>query len=175
MNFNLLILVILFSGFFLFGCKKLEYRSNCCTHEISISPCLPSDSMAIYAPNAFTPNLDGINDFYEIGFDKVSNIDFHIKIYQKRKTHFESDDQNFRWNGVVKDKLKEGVYSYDITGNTEGGTPFEATGKFCLLFNNTEKNTKIKNCESCTFPDMIDNREGFFYPTLEQLEDCISE
>ncbi len=153
-------------------CRKIQFKKNCCTHTLDISLIPDSESVTIWAPNAFTPNQDGRNDFYQIMFKNVSSEDFFIRIFQKRKGLFESTDQNFKWNGVINQKVKEGVYSFFISGKTEAGSPFEANGNFCLLLNDGNDNTDIKNCASCTFSDMIDPRSGFVLSSAEILSDC---
>jgi len=153
-------------------CKKIEYKNDCCSHEMEIYPCGGLDSLKVYAPNAFTPNFDGINEVFEIAFDNVSSTDFYVKIFQKKNALFESIDPNFKWNGVINQKVKEGIYEYFVRAKTESGKPFELKGKFCLLLNNDNKNTPIKNCETCVFPDMIDARHGLIFTTDELLQDC---
>lgn len=170
MKYSLFVLTL--SLLTLTTCKKLEYKSDCCTHEFSIYPSSGLDSMGVFAPNAFTPNSDGINDFFMVDFENISSSDFFVKIYQKRKSYFESTDQNFKWYGVIDEKVKEGVYDYFIRGKTSSGKDFEIEGKFCLLLNNDKKNTPIENCESCVFPDMGDPRSGLVYTTREVLGDC---
>jgi gliding motility-associated-like protein len=65
-------------------------------------------------PNVFTPNNDGINDYFSIdnGFAKPCIDDFSIVIFN-RWGHklFESKDFSFRWSG---DNLPTGVYFYMI-------------------------------------------------------------
>lgn len=57
---------------------------------------------SVYVPNAFTPNADGINDF----FYPISNCD--MEEYQFRilnrwgQVIFESDDPNQSWDGSIK-------------------------------------------------------------------------
>ncbi len=165
--FTIFSIVLLFSQ-----CKKAEYKSDCCTHPVEISPCLTPDSLSIWAPRAFTPNGDGHNEVFKVSFQNVSSSDFFVKIFQGRKSLYEAHDKNFSWHGAVDQKVKEGIYSYIISGKTEGGTPFEANGKVCSILNNDNKNTPIKNCSSWTFSDMIDSRYGFIYATEEILQDC---
>lgn len=78
-----------------------------------------------------------------------------------------------KWNGIIKDNTtREGIYRYEIRMTTTNGTRMKAEGEFCLLLNNENKNTSISRCEQCTFPDMIDPRNGFLYETAELLDDC---
>lgn len=69
-------------------------------------------------PNTFTPNGDGVNDFYKlITYPNVSS--FHIWIYDRWGNKvYESTDVNFQWNGLDQysgDKpLNTGVFAYVI-------------------------------------------------------------
>lgn len=62
------------------------------------SPNLPSE-IALEFPNIFTPNGDGVNDFYHINYN-ICPSDFQIHIFSRsgRKV-FSSTDPNFKWDG----------------------------------------------------------------------------
>lgn len=68
-------------------------------------------------PNAFTPNGDGVNDYFTLPTVQqsllVSNCYYrfaNIKVYNRwGKKVYESSTQNFQWSG---DKLPAGVYYY---------------------------------------------------------------
>ena len=81
----------------------------------------------IYASNAFTPNGDGINDFWKLQFQssiesECELLDYRIKIYDRwGKKVFESNDINISWDGNDADNyqstntnklLKGGAFSY---------------------------------------------------------------
>lgn len=86
--------------------------------------------VAIWVPNAFTPNGDGHND--ELYVVPRLITDFNIQLYDRwGKLIFQSDDMNFRWDGNAGsgEALPEGVYTYiinavDFDGERvkEGGT-----------------------------------------------------
>ena len=85
------------------------------------------DDFVFYAPNAFTPNNDGVNDVFlpkGIGFDENS---FNFFIYDRwGNMIFYSDDSAKGWDGRVsqgKVIAEEDVYVWkvdlkDIKGNT---------------------------------------------------------
>jgi len=82
---------------------------------------------AIYVPNAFTPNGDGINDVLYVRPITISSSNlesFIFRIYNRwgRKV-FESKSINIGWDGTAKGELQnEGVYSYLIeVGDGEAG------------------------------------------------------
>ena len=68
----------------------------------------------IFVPNVFSPNEDGLNDYFEITYVNLDRLS--IRIYDRwGKFHFESLNKNFKWDGKTKGKpLPEGVYYYHI-------------------------------------------------------------
>ncbi len=68
-----------------------------------------------YIPTAFTPNGDGINDYFEIKIEKEEIID--VKIFNRwGKMVFFSKGYDQSWNGMFGDSyLENGYYPYTIT------------------------------------------------------------
>tara|TARA_B000000565_G_scaffold244114_1_gene210907 strand:+ start:557 stop:973 length:417 start_codon:yes stop_codon:yes gene_type:complete len=87
-----------------------------------------------YFPNAFSPNNDGINDYFEYKFrtslvddvDEYKNSSFvksiNLQIYNKwGNLVFETNDLDFKWDGTIQNNgedCPQGAYilSYDLTG-----------------------------------------------------------
>lgn len=68
----------------------------------------------IFIPNAFTPNGDGENDYWQI-FGNLNGVkQFEIMLFNRwGEKVFESTDLNFKWNGYYKgEKVPPGVYVY---------------------------------------------------------------
>lgn len=95
--------------------------------------CTASDTMyihvrvppSIYIPNVFSPNSDGINDFFQIftsGVTHESVSQFYIEIFDRwGEKVFETNDSEFMWDGVYKgNPMPPGVYvyvaQYSLTG-----------------------------------------------------------
>ncbi len=76
----------------------------------------------VYVPNAFTPDNDGVNDVFQIGFNQTLDF-FEIRIYNRFGNEiFFSNDQHFSWLGEVKNGehfVQPGVYSYVISYSSE--------------------------------------------------------
>ena len=73
-------------------------------------------------PNVFTPNGDGNNDILFIESDGL--LDFTVVVLDsKQKVVFESNDPNFKWNGVDKygNTVKAGSYVYFIVAIDKNG------------------------------------------------------
>lgn len=82
--------------------------------SLVISPC----SLSIFIPNAFTPNGDGLNDYFAISLFNINVIElFNIVIYNRwGQVVFESNDPNFIWDGKINNKiaLRSSIYTYVI-------------------------------------------------------------
>ena len=66
-------------------------------------------------PNIFTPNFDGVNDFYtSLDFEGVSNFEFYI-VNRWGNTVYFSKNNPINWNGENNEnEVVEGVYFYVI-------------------------------------------------------------
>lgn len=87
---------------------------------------------AIYIPTGFTPNGDGINDFFTIkgeGLERVS-----ISIFDRwGKLVYAAENDDINWDGTFKGELlPQGSYAYVIDYKFEGQTPQQKTGAFIL-------------------------------------------
>ena len=69
---------------------------------------------SLYSPNAFSPDGDGINDFFNISGQKIE--DFQIEIYNRwGQMVYKSFDLNDGWDGTFNGKkLPTGTYVYKI-------------------------------------------------------------
>ena len=69
---------------------------------------------SLYAPNAFSPDGDGINDFFNISGQKIE--DFQIEIYNRwGQMVYKSIDLSNGWDGTFNGKnLPTGTYVYKI-------------------------------------------------------------
>jgi gliding motility-associated-like protein len=87
---------------------------NCDT----IPPPPPDTISRIFVPNVFTPNNDGINDFFLIQGTGIN--DYHIAIFNRWGTLlYESKNMSEAWDGTSNGTdIVEGVYTYLITYRT---------------------------------------------------------
>lgn len=87
-------------------------------------------SCGIEVPNVFTPNKDGVNDWFTLiasdGIEQLTSV-----ILNRWGTIVRTFDQpNFAWDGRDEqgNEMMEGVYFYLITGTFSGGEDFEKQG-----------------------------------------------
>ena len=72
----------------------------------------------IHTPNAFTPNDDGVNDFFNLSFsDNCKSLKYDFKIFDRwGRLVFESDEVTEGWDGTYDgQQLKEGVYLWQVS------------------------------------------------------------
>lgn len=70
----------------------------------------------VYIPNAFTPNGDGNNDFFEFYGNKPGIKQIEMLVFNRiGEKVFDSRDINFRWDGTFKGVIQNpGVYVYHM-------------------------------------------------------------
>ena len=63
-------------------------------------------------PNVFTPNGDGINDYFEFQLLNIKTI--HVDVLNRwGEVVYSTDDVNFKWDGKIGGKMaSEGVYTF---------------------------------------------------------------
>ncbi|MDH3648504.1 MAG: gliding motility-associated C-terminal domain-containing protein [Saprospiraceae bacterium] len=92
-----------------------------------------------YAPTAFTPNGDGINDAFEILVDHSFNAtSFALVIYDRWGSKlYESSHANQQWDGTFNGNLlPSGIYLWSLqfeVVTTEGNIAIEEGGSFVLV------------------------------------------
>jgi gliding motility-associated-like protein len=106
------------------GDHKVISQSN----SIEIVP-----ELAIYVPNAFTPNDDKLNDtFGPVG---EGLVEYKMQVYNRwGNLIFESTDTKKQWDGTYMDVLcKQDVYIYKISARGENTQRINKMGEVTLL------------------------------------------
>lgn len=103
--------------------------------------CVETDSVRvnvrglIYVPNAFTPDGDGLNDFFKAKGVDIS--EFKMEIYDRwGSLVFISDDIDRGWNGSFRGDgyyCPPDIYQYRIVATEHEGEVFELRGHITLL------------------------------------------
>jgi gliding motility-associated-like protein len=109
-----------------FGCKESDtvivYRRS-----------LTCGQTAIFVPNAFSPNNDGMNDRFYVHAKNLNK--FYVAIYDRwGERVYESTDLTEGWDGTYKGKLLDpSVFGYYVEGVCERDEKFTEQGNITLI------------------------------------------
>ena len=95
----------------------------------------PDSPDGIVFPNMFSPNDDGVNDFFRLSQAASSSLaDLNVVIYDRwGQKVFATVDPAFAWDGRFRNRLLlDGVYFYVAQWTTQCGTAGEAHGSITL-------------------------------------------
>ena len=112
--------------FFLF---VFSFLFICCKKEQSEEP----SSLGIYIPNTFTPNGDGIDDYF-VPFGLFNDLE--MKIYSERgNLIYHGRGMSIAWNGKLSDTqpMPVGSYNWSIWLTDTLNQPHDFTGKVNLV------------------------------------------
>lgn len=98
-----------------------------------------SESIDIYAPNAFSPNNDGINDHFTLYSNDIVTID-ELNIYDRwgakmfTTKDIPASEPRLGWNGEFKGELlNPAVFVYTAIVTLENGKQLELKGDINLV------------------------------------------
>ena len=122
------------------GTYTAQFSSQCLNQEINVEVNSVDCACNIYAPNAFTPNGDGLNDVFRI-VSECSFDEYELRIFNRwGEIVFESDNPDRVWKGEAKGgEYFSPVSSYvwilrvDPTDDLRIIDPFEVTGTISLI------------------------------------------
>lgn len=107
-----------------------------CTDSYSVTINIEDEQM-YYVPNSFTPNGDGINDFFYGKSLNVSENDFEFYIFNRwGELVWSTTDPNEQWDGTTRGstKVQDGVYAWKIRGRTYSkNQKFEVNGHVTVI------------------------------------------
>ncbi len=110
---------------------KLTTENMYCTHTDSLT--IRVSESAIYAPNVFTPNGDGINDEFRVAYKSI--IEFQCWVFNRWGSKvFQWSDPQKGWDGNINGKpANEGAYFYVIKALGSDGIKYHLKGDINLL------------------------------------------
>ena len=95
------------------------------------------DEFTFYAPSAFSPNNDGINDFFQVFGHGIDNKNFKLIVYDRwGEPIFESVDINDAWDGRVyggNDIVQIGTYTWACFFKDDNGVLHEEVGSVTVV------------------------------------------
>lgn len=90
--------------------------------------------MSIYAPNAFSPDNDGINDYFFVSGEGIE--EFSLEVYNRwGELVFASNEQDIHWDGTYEGvEAPIGAYVYQVSGrSTDGSEHVLKSGSVALV------------------------------------------
>ena len=92
------------------------------------------DDFELHMPNIFSPNGDGVNDFYgPVDFGAIIRLEFRIFNRWGAEVFYTNNPQQ-PWDGNFKSQpASEGVYVYTIMGTFLNNETFKKKGSFTLV------------------------------------------
>lgn len=105
--------------------------------SISENIYLAVDCASLFIPNVFTPNQDGVNDFFQVVGEGIG--EFELIIFNRwGKIVFQTNDPSTRWDGGYDEYyVPDGVYYYIVKALDFNGLPIaedvEMTGTITIL------------------------------------------
>ncbi len=106
-----------------------------CTREDSVKlSVLECNSKAIFVPNTFTPNGDGLNDKLFVRGGGLRGIEYFRIFDRWGDLVFESHDLNEGWDGTVKGRPGDvATYAYVLVGVCSSGSTVQMAGNVTLV------------------------------------------
>ena len=120
-------------------CAYLDFGDGC-REEYCLSIEI-IEKTKLYLPNAFSPNNDGVNDYFTIHSNNNAVFIQEIMIFDRwgalvfNKEEFNVGEENYYWDGTKEGNYcEEGVYVYVITYRDESEIMQKVTGDITLIW-----------------------------------------
>jgi gliding motility-associated-like protein len=119
-------------------CVKLiattTFSSGIPTCVDSITNCVTINPLSVlHIPNAFSPNGDGINDYFSVSSSRI--YDYHLTIFNRwGTTIFQTYDLDATWDGTYGQTIiQDGVYYYFVSYRDVEMKKYAKNGTVTLL------------------------------------------
>lgn len=109
------------------------YNSKKCKYNDTLTVCVVQDCGEMFVPNAFSPNLDGVNDVLYVYGKCLKNLTFMVFNRWGEKV-FETSDQKLGWDGTFNGEIMNtAVFVYRLEGTTFDEKSFSQKGNITLI------------------------------------------
>ena len=112
------------------------YNSDGCYDTIS-KVVVVKEVYNFFAPNSFTPNDDGINDYFMPVGSAVTNGSFELYIFDRwGEEIYSTTDVNKPWNGRYhndREQVQDGVYVWMLVLKNKGGSKNDNFGQLTVI------------------------------------------
>ena len=153
-----------------------DYTSCCGTQPVEFA----YEKQKIYVPNVFTPNGDGINDYFmpyineEVGAVwgfTIYSAKGDTILYQREYFNYSKEEQNYAWNGLRRDGSQyAGLFKYEMRVDDKKANKHLVTGYACAIVCGPD--TKIfKTKEGCFYPSQA-NKGSIDKSIASKEKDC---
>ncbi len=106
-----------------------------CTDTLTKAVCVKNSRQKIFAPNAFTPNNDKINDNFIVVSEGITSDNYALSIFDKwGNLIYETNTPNGIWDGNTKSSpAPADVYVYQLQYKDEWGNVQHTIGSVTLI------------------------------------------
>ena len=115
------------------GCYTVELLATSdagCTDTERVELCV-EDEFALYVPNTFTPNDDGLNDVFGVSTSVRDPQAFELRVFDRWGSElWVSTDVNTTWTGAA---VPDGVYAWTVSLRDATGKQRKQRGHVVLL------------------------------------------
>lgn len=119
-----------------FEATLIAYSINGCINTTRVLVHI-SEEFTFFAPEAFSPDFDGINEEFKVFGNGIDNSNFQLYVYDRwGQPVFSSNDLNKGWNGKINNTnnaVKIGSYSWVCIYKDTNGLEHEKSGVINLL------------------------------------------
>lgn len=157
---------------FFISCKSEDVSliEECC----KVSPIHENIGNAIvYLPNIFTPNGDGVNDFFYVQGDSIDMV-LNLEIRDTKGDlvfnvkNVAANDPAMAWDGIVNGEYKKGLYNISVDVKSENGETDRFKGWVCNYPCTNFKADKTPDFAYCQYPSQWDCWK-YFHGCLDEV------
>lgn len=154
--------------------KANKYESCCGATPVEFT----KGNAYVYVPNVFTPNGDGVNDWFApsvnggiVGFDAYLIYTPVGDTVVFATSNFDPQNiENTAWDGMKRDGTPYiGAFRYELSMFYEDGTLYQISGTACRVECGQDA-AALKNNPNCFYPSQINPADGKLDKTLPSGE-----